>query len=71
MNYLMSGSPADAPRYELRLRAAPAATAIPITAMIGPRMDQVVVLLIGLPPTTPKPCSAARDAARRCHTNDP
>ena len=29
-----------------------------ITAMIGPRMDQVVVLLIGLPPTTPKPCSA-------------
>ena len=31
---------------------------IPISAMIGPSTDQVVVLLIGLPPTAPNPCSA-------------
>ncbi|CNL23827.1 Uncharacterised protein [Mycobacterium tuberculosis] len=31
---------------------------MPITAVIGPMMDQVVVLLIGLPPRTPNPCSA-------------
>src|SRR3981189_1774279 len=31
---------------------------MPITTTIGPMIDQVVVLLIGLPPTTPKPCRA-------------
>jgi hypothetical protein len=31
---------------------------MPITAVIGPMIDQVVVLLIGLPPSTPNPCSA-------------
>ena len=30
----------------------------PISTVIGPMMDQVVVLLIGLPPSTPNPCSA-------------
>jgi hypothetical protein len=34
------------------------ATTIPISAVIGPLMDQVVVLLIGLPPSTPNPWSA-------------
>lgn len=31
---------------------------MPITAVMGPMTDQVVVLLIGLPPSTPNPCSA-------------
>jgi hypothetical protein len=31
---------------------------MPISAVIGPTMDQVVVLLIGLPPSTPNPWSA-------------
>ena len=31
---------------------------MPISAVNGPMMDQVVVLLIGLPPSTPNPCSA-------------
>jgi len=31
---------------------------IPTSAVIGPMIDQVVVLLIGLPPSTPNPCSA-------------
>src|ERR1700676_4449083 len=31
---------------------------MPIRAVIGPMMDQVVVLLIGLPPSTPNPWSA-------------
>jgi hypothetical protein len=43
--------------YDLR-RTAPTTSATPINATIGPMMDQVMVLLIGLPPTTPKPCSA-------------
>ncbi len=30
----------------------------PISTVIGPMMDQVVVLLIGLPPSTPNPWSA-------------
>jgi hypothetical protein len=34
------------------------ATTIPISAVIGPVMDQVVVLLIWLPPSTPNPWSA-------------
>lgn len=34
------------------------AITMPISAVIGPIMDQVVVLLIGLPPSTPKPWSA-------------
>jgi len=34
------------------------AITMPISAVIGPMMDQVVVLLIGLPPSTPNPCSA-------------
>jgi len=31
---------------------------IPTSAVIGPITDQVVVLLIGLPPSTPNPCRA-------------
>jgi hypothetical protein len=31
---------------------------MPISTVIGPMMDQVVVLLIGLPPSTPNPWSA-------------
>ena len=31
---------------------------MPINAVIGPMTDQVVVLLIGLPSSTPNPCSA-------------
>ncbi len=31
---------------------------MPINDVIGPMMDQVVVLLIGLPPSTPNPCNA-------------
>lgn len=31
------------------------AITMPITAVIGPMTDQVVVLLIGLPPSTPNP----------------
>jgi hypothetical protein len=34
------------------------AITIPISAVIGPVMDQVVVLLIWLPPSTPNPWSA-------------
>lgn len=34
------------------------AIAMPISPVIGPMMDQVVVLLIGLPPRTPNPWSA-------------
>jgi hypothetical protein len=34
------------------------AITMPISTVIGPMMDQVVVLLIGLPPSTPNPCSA-------------
>lgn len=34
------------------------AIAMPISTVIGPMMDHVVVLLIGLPPSTPNPCSA-------------
>jgi hypothetical protein len=34
------------------------ATTMPTNAVIGPMMDQVVVLLIGLPPSTPNPCKA-------------
>ena len=32
--------------------------ATPISAMIGPRIDQVAVLLIALPDTAPNPCNA-------------
>ena len=35
-----------------------AAITMPISAVIGPMIDQVVVLLIGLPPSTPNPWSA-------------
>ena len=34
------------------------AITMPISIVIGPMMDQVVVLLIGLPPSTPNPWSA-------------
>lgn len=34
------------------------ATTMPISTAMGPLMDQVVVLLIGLPPSTPNPWSA-------------
>ncbi len=35
-----------------------AAITMPISTVIGPMMDQVVVLLIGLPPSTPNPWRA-------------
>jgi hypothetical protein len=54
----MNGSRAGRRGYGLGRRAPAPAVAMPISAMIGPRTDQVVVLLIGLPPTTPNPCSA-------------
>jgi hypothetical protein len=34
------------------------AITMPSSAVIGPMMDHVVVLVIGLPPSTPNPCSA-------------
>ncbi len=34
------------------------AMTMPISTVIGPIIDQVVVLLIGLPSSTPNPCSA-------------
>lgn len=34
------------------------AITVPISTVIGPLMDQVLVLLIGLPPSTPNPWSA-------------
>jgi hypothetical protein len=34
------------------------AITMPISTVIGPVIDQVVVLVIGLPPSTPKPWSA-------------
>ena len=34
------------------------AITMPISTVMGPMIDQVVVLLIGLPPSTPNPCSA-------------
>jgi hypothetical protein len=34
------------------------AITMPISTVIGPMIDQVVVLLIGLPPSTPNPWSA-------------
>ncbi len=34
------------------------AIAMPSRTVIGPMTDHVVVLLIGLPPSTPNPCSA-------------
>ena len=40
----------------VRLRQPPIASTTPITAMIGPSTDHVVVLLIGLPCTAPNPC---------------
>jgi hypothetical protein len=43
---------------EESLRQLNAAITMPINIVIGPMMDQVVVLLIGLPPSTPNPCSA-------------
>jgi AcrR family transcriptional regulator len=41
-----------------RLRTPMVAMAMPTSAVIGPMTDHVVVLDIGLPPRTPKPCSA-------------
>lgn len=40
------------------LRQLTTAITMPITAVMGPMTDQVVVLLIGLPPSTPNPWSA-------------
>jgi hypothetical protein len=40
------------------LRQLNTAITMPISTVIGPMMDQVVVLLIGLPPSTPNPWSA-------------
>ena len=41
--------------FDESLRQLNTAITMPITAVIGPMMDQVVVLLIGLPPSTPNP----------------
>ena len=54
----MNASRAGRQGYGFGRRAPAPAMAMPISATIGPRMDQVVVLLMGLPPTTPNPCSA-------------
>jgi hypothetical protein len=45
-------------RRYLRPRNPMSAMAMPISAMNGPSMDHVVVLLIGLPDTAPNPCNA-------------
>jgi hypothetical protein len=44
--------------FDERFRQLNTAITMPISTVIGPMMDQVVVLLIGLPPSTPNPCSA-------------
>jgi hypothetical protein len=44
--------------FDLSFRQLNPAIAMPISTVIGPMMDHVVVLLIGLPPSTPNPCSA-------------
>jgi hypothetical protein len=46
------------PYFDENFRQLNTATAMPMSTVIGPMMDQVVVLLIGLPPSTPNPCSA-------------
>jgi hypothetical protein len=46
------------PYFDENFRQLNAAITMPITAVTGPMMDQVVVLLIGLPEMTPNPCSA-------------
>ena len=52
----------------LRARHPANAIAMPISTMTGPRTDQVVVLLIGLPDTAPKPCSVNRRPASATST---
>jgi hypothetical protein len=44
--------------FDENLRQLNTAITMPISTVIGPMMDQVVVLLIGLPPSTPNPWSA-------------
>jgi hypothetical protein len=44
--------------FDERFRQLNTAITMPISTVIGPMMDQVVVLLIGLPPSIPNPCSA-------------
>jgi hypothetical protein len=44
--------------FEDSLRQLNTAITMPTSAVVGPITDQVVVLLMGLPPSTPKPCSA-------------
>ena len=44
--------------FDESLRQLNTAITMPISAVIGPMMDQVVVLLIGLPPSTPNPWRA-------------
>ncbi|UXA05016.1 hypothetical protein KXD96_18815 [Mycobacterium sp. SMC-2] len=41
--------------FEESLRQLTTAIAMPINTVMGPMTDQVVVLLIGLPPSTPNP----------------
>lgn len=43
------------PYFDESLRQLNTAITTPISTVIGPMMDQVVVLLIGLPPSTPNP----------------
>jgi len=52
----------------LRARHTANAMAMPISAMTGPRMDHVVVLLIGLPDTAPNPCSVNKRPASATST---
>jgi hypothetical protein len=47
----------EAVYFDESLRQPATAIPVPIRAVIGPAMDQVVVLLIWLPPSTPNPCS--------------
>mgnify|MGYP005810411955 CR=1 FL=1 len=41
--------------FEESFRQLTTAITMPITTVMGPMTDQVVVLLIGLPPSTPNP----------------
>jgi hypothetical protein len=42
--------------------------AMRVSAMIGPRMDQVVVLVIGLPDTAPNPAGTFAEVPDGRHT---
>ncbi len=65
---LPHGGVANHRRGLAKMRQAVTEMAMPISATIGPRRDQVVVLLIGLPDTAPNPCSVKRRPASATST---